>query len=95
MVSRVLMITTAYEQGVGKGQQAFNRSTGIENPYIDGECNEAWELGYAEGKYQASKMQHSEPIAMLQGFDEYGPRIEWYKHWVDFPIGTQFYAKQT
>ena len=57
MVSRVLMITTAYEQGVGKGQQAFNRSTEIENPYSDSECNEAWKLGYEEGKSQSQHIK--------------------------------------
>ncbi len=65
MVSRVFMITTAYEQGVGKGQQAFNRSTEIENPYSDSECNEAWQLGYEEGKSQASRVMYDEPIVML------------------------------
>lgn len=50
MISRVLMITTAYEQGVGKGHQASRRATEITNPYADSECSEAWALGYKEGE---------------------------------------------
>lgn len=50
----VLAITTAYEQGVGKGHQAQNRCVDIVNPYIAGDCFDAWELGYGEGKGQAA-----------------------------------------
>jgi len=42
---QVLAITTAYEQGVGKGQQ----SRDVKNPYA-GYCAEAWQLGYAQGQ---------------------------------------------
>lgn len=51
----VLAITTAYEQGVGKGHQAFKRKVEIDNPYAPGDCNEAWWLGYCEGKEQAAR----------------------------------------
>ena len=55
----ILVITTAYEQGVGKGHQAHGRSAEIENPYAPGECQQAWALGYDEGKKQAaSKAAH-------------------------------------
>lgn len=55
----ILAITTAYEQGVGKGHQAHGRSVEIENPYAPGECKQAWALGYDEGKKQASpKVPH-------------------------------------
>jgi hypothetical protein len=55
----LLVITTAYEQGVGKGHQAHGRSAEIENPYAPGECQQAWALGYDEGKKQAaSKAVH-------------------------------------
>lgn len=53
----VLTITTAYEQGVGKGYQARQRGAEIDNPYADGPCREAWSLGYAEGKSQADRQR--------------------------------------
>jgi len=56
-ITRLFMVTTAYEQGVGKGHQAFNRKTEIENPYAPGECHEAWSLGYKEGEDQAAGMK--------------------------------------
>jgi len=55
----VLAITTAYEQGVGKGHQAQNRCVNIVNPYIAGDCFDAWELGYREGKGQAARALQS------------------------------------
>ena len=33
-----------------------------------------------------------DPVAILKGIDEYGPVVDWYKHWVTVPIGTNFYA---
>lgn len=58
----VLMITTAYEQGVGKGHQAFKRKRKIDNPYldgdtIDGDCFDAWQIGYDEGTKQAKDIE--------------------------------------
>jgi len=32
------------------------------------------------------------PIAKLVGVDEYGPRLKWHKHWVNIPVGTEFYT---
>jgi len=58
----VLMITTAYEQGVGKGQQAYRRKEEIENPYTPGECYEAWQLGYKEGMTQAKDIETTHGI---------------------------------
>lgn len=34
-----------------------------------------------------------EPVAKLTGVDEFGPMLEWYKHWFNVPIGTKFYTK--
>ena len=31
------------------------------------------------------------PAARIKGFDEYGPLLEWNKHWVNFPVGTRLY----
>lgn len=33
------------------------------------------------------------PVAKVQGVDEYGPLLEWYKHWTDF-TGQFLYAKE-
>ena len=33
-----------------------------------------------------------EPVAILKGIDEYGPVVDWYRHWVTVPIGTKFYT---
>jgi hypothetical protein len=53
----ILSITTAYEQGVGKGHQAFKRGNDIENPYVvPSDCAKAWDYGYEEGKIQASRL---------------------------------------
>jgi hypothetical protein len=53
----ILSITTAYEQGVGKGHQAFKRGNDIETPYaVPSDCAKAWDYGYEEGKIQASRL---------------------------------------
>jgi hypothetical protein len=33
-----------------------------------------------------------EPVAILKGIDEYGPMLGWYKHWTNFPVGTELYT---
>jgi hypothetical protein len=33
----------------------------------------------------------AEWVASLHGVDEYGPMLNWYKHWADIPSGTKFY----
>lgn len=33
-----------------------------------------------------------EPVAKITGVDEYGLTLGWYKHWINFPVGTQFYT---
>ena len=53
----VLMITVAYEQGVGKGHQAFLRKRKIDNPYVEGDCFDAWQYGYREGTKQAKDIE--------------------------------------
>lgn len=61
----VLMVTTAYEQGVGKGHQAFERKMEISNPYGDEPCREAWSMGYEEGKEQAQRKAATEAPALI------------------------------
>jgi hypothetical protein len=32
------------------------------------------------------------PTVRIKGFDEYGPMLDWYEHWVNFPVGTKLYT---
>lgn len=43
------------------------------------------------GDVQAPAPAH-EPVARIASFDEYGPLLEWFKHWSTLPAGTQLYA---
>lgn len=56
---QIMSITTAYEQGVGKGRQAYAAGKEIENPYLEDiwRCNLAWKYGYYEGKSQAAGVE--------------------------------------
>ena len=59
---QILAITTAYEQGVGKGHQAYKSGKEITNPYDSAYgCDLAWHYGYGEGKEQAKRMAQSAP----------------------------------
>ena len=31
-------------------------------------------------------------IAVITGVDEYGPMLGWFKHWINYPVGTKLYA---
>lgn len=67
---QVLIITTAYEQGVGKGRQAFAAGREISNPYSTGyRCDLAWSYGYEEGKEQAARMSADAPTPPTQTED--------------------------
>ena len=53
---QIRAITTAYEQGVGKGHQAYKSGKEIANPYDSAYgCDLAWQYGYGEGKEQAQR----------------------------------------
>ena len=59
---QILAITTAYEQGVGKGHQAYNSGKEIANPYSPAyRCDLAWQYGYKEGKEQAQRATKAAP----------------------------------
>ena len=59
---QILAITTAYEQGVGKGRQAHESGKEIANPYGTGyRCDLAWQYGYEEGKEQAERIAMAAP----------------------------------
>lgn len=63
---KLLMLTTAYEQGVGKGIQRVNS-----NPYaVDTDEHEAWDIGYREGLDKPAANAVSEPQAQgeISGF---------------------------
>ena len=54
--NKIQAICVAYEQGVGKGRDAFASNKDIDNPYIDGNAEYiAWSLGYQEGMFQAAR----------------------------------------
>lgn len=60
--AQVLAITTAYEQGVGKGHQSHARKEAITNPYGDEwGCDSAWQMGYDEGREQAERKAAPQP----------------------------------
>ncbi len=51
---KLLMVTTAYEQGVGKGIQRV----GV-NPYVENtDERDAWDMGYAKGLESPFKISH-------------------------------------
>ena len=71
---QILAITTAYEQGVGKGHQAYKSGKEITNPYSPAyRCDLAWQYGYKEGKEQAQREAKAAPQPALgvgnSGFD--------------------------
>lgn len=71
---QILAITTAYEQGVGKGRQAHESGKEIANPYGTGyRCDLAWQYGYKEGKEQAERIAKAAPTppAEQQAKDNY------------------------
>ena len=53
----VLAITTAYEQGFGKGIQAKRQGVEINNPHAEGDCREAWAYGYEEGSDKPTPLE--------------------------------------
>lgn len=46
----------------------------------------------AELQAKLSAMESVEPVLRLAGIDNYGPKLAWYKHWTEFPAGTELYA---
>ncbi len=40
----------------------------------------------------ASNPDAKREIAVIAGVDEYGPMLNWYTHWVNFPVGTKLYT---
>ena len=77
---QILAITTAYEQGVGKGRQAHESGKEIANPYDTGyRCDLAWQYGYEEGKKQAERIAEAAAQQEAQepcGWPEDRVRIE-------------------
>ncbi|MGL4891647.1 MAG: hypothetical protein ACRC52_12755 [Aeromonas veronii] len=79
---QILAITTAYEQGVGKGHQAYNSGKEIANPYSPAyRCDLAWQYGYKEGKEQAQREAKAAPGVPVNGWPVkakiYKRRDEW------------------
>ena len=34
-----------------------------------------------------------EPVARIEGIDEYGPRLEWTQHWADVGVGAKLFTE--
>ena len=67
---QIRAITTAYEQGVGKGHQAYISGKETANPYDSPyRCDLAWQYGYREGKEQAQRGVKAAPGVGNSGFD--------------------------
>lgn len=52
-------------------------------------------VGRSLGNGQHQSAGNSEPqgtVAVIAGFDEYGPFLGWNTHWVNFPVGTKLYT---
>ena len=74
---QILAITTAYEQGVGKGRQAHESGKEIANPYDTAyRCDLAWQYGYKEGKEQAERIAKAAPQQEAQEPTEIPEEIE-------------------
>jgi len=59
-------------------------------------CDAAGEVYASEGfkvewPEESKIAQAAEPVVELSGIDEYGPMLNWFKHWTEFPLGAQFY----
>lgn len=75
---QILAITTAYEQGVGKGRQAYSSGKEIANPYITGyRCDLAWQYGYKEGKEQAERIAKAAPKPAPAPLSDDTKRLAW------------------
>ncbi|UNV89415.1 MULTISPECIES: hypothetical protein [unclassified Comamonas] len=63
--NQVIVITTAYVQGMGKGLTAGWSNSEIANPYSsEWGCDAAWRIGYNEGKKRARQDPLEEPQAV-------------------------------
>lgn len=53
----------------------------------------AWSVWQARAALASAPVAgEAQPAIILKAVDEYGPQLEWTKHWVEYPIGTKFYA---
>ena len=48
------------------------------------------EIGFLKAQLAAQAGQ--EPVAQIEGIDEYGPRLDWFKHWANVGVGSKLYA---
>jgi hypothetical protein len=60
----ILKITTAYEQGVGKGQSTRTSK----NPYIDDTCKKSWDMGFSEGQSLLDRSKTSLNQTLTDGY---------------------------
>ena len=84
---QILAITTAYEQGVGKGHDAHHRGVEIQNPYgASWGCDKAWQMGYEEGKEQVAQPQPAPDVeALAEALEELVDLIEYVRQGEYYP----------
>lgn len=91
----ILAITTAYEQGVEKGRQAYAAKTVINNPYDSGYgCNLAWQNGYAEGLEQAERMAKDDALNKRAPVQGYPGGIPWAMHLEAYAVYCKKWSPQ-
>ena len=62
------------------------------SPWMDTDAGHTEQHAAYYAIKQALEQPAQEPVAILKGIDEYGPVVDWYKHWVNVPIGTKLYT---
>jgi hypothetical protein len=78
------------EENVELGFYSDDASNGQQRELV-GEVEMGQLVGDGAHK-SASNPDAKGEIAVIRGVDEYGPMLDWYEHWVNFPVGTKFYT---
>lgn len=63
------------------------------------EFHEAWATAIHEWAERAKSAERKlkekpeqEPVAEMLAFDEYGPQLLWFRHWLNYSVGTKLYT---
>jgi hypothetical protein len=101
MLLEIERLRTAIEQAE-KQEQTFGETNVELGFYSDNASNGQQrklvgkvEMGQLVGNRphkSASDPDAQGEVAVIKGFDEYGPMLGWFKHWVNFPVGTKLYT---
>lgn len=57
--------------------------------YRSEEARAAWHIAVEFHR----RLTKAEPLAVVQGIDEYGPLLGWYSPWTNLPIGAKLYGR--